>query len=97
MLSQGPSNPYDNVDTANLHTVKFNNLFDRDEKELETLLKACERDGFFYLDLQDSSSGKLWRDLDRVSEIAKRWFSQPVEVKLKTPTISLAHGFVHPT
>ncbi|KAF5581247.1 gibberellin 20-oxidase [Fusarium pseudocircinatum] len=91
MLSQ--PNPYDNVETANLFTVKFNNLFDRDSKELNTLLKACERDGFFYLDLQDSCSAKLWRDLDRVSDIAKRWFSQPVEDKLKTPTVSLAHGF----
>ncbi|KAG5800681.1 hypothetical protein H9Q69_000240 [Fusarium xylarioides] len=91
MLSQ--PNPYDNVETANLFTVKFSNLFDRDSTELDTLLKACERDGFFYLDLQDSCSAKLWRDLDRVSEIAKRWFSQPVEDKLKTPTVSLAHGF----
>lgn len=95
MLSQ--PNPYDNVEAANLFTVKFNNLFDRDSKELDTLMKACERDGFFYLDLQDSCSAKLWRDLDRVSEIAKRWFSQPVEDKLKTPTLSLAHGLVHPT
>jgi isopenicillin N synthase-like dioxygenase len=93
MLSQ--PNPYDSVDTANLYTVVFKNLFDKDSKELETLLKACERDGFFYLDLQNSSSAKLWRDLERVSEIAKHWFSQPVEVKLKTPTVSLAHGFVH--
>ncbi|KAF5538659.1 2og-fe oxygenase family [Fusarium mexicanum] len=94
MLSQ--PNPYDKVDTANLFTVKFSNLFDRDSEELDTLLQACERDGFFYLDLQDSCSAKLWRDLDRVSEIAKRWFSQPVEDKLKTPTVSLAHGFVDP-
>ncbi|KAF5717293.1 2og-fe oxygenase family [Fusarium globosum] len=91
MLSQ-PS-PYDNVTTANLFTVKFSNLFDKESKELDTLLKACERDGFFYLDLQDSCSAKLWRDLERVSAIAKRWFSQPVEEKLKTPTVSLAHGF----
>ncbi|KAF5552230.1 gibberellin 20-oxidase [Fusarium napiforme] len=95
MLSQ--PNPYENIETANLFTVKFNNLFDRDSKELDTLLQACERDGFFYLDLQDSCSAKLWRDLDRVSELAKRWFSQPVEDKLKTPTVSLAHGLVPPT
>ncbi|KAF5571004.1 2og-fe oxygenase family [Fusarium phyllophilum] len=95
MLSQ--PNPYDNVETANLFTVKFKNLFDKDSTERNTLLKACERDGFFYLDLQDSCSAKLWRDLDRVSEIAKRWFSQPVEDKLKTPTVSLAHGFAYPT
>lgn len=95
MPSETPSNPYDNVDTASLYTIKFDNLFDRDEHELETLLKACERDGFFYLDLQGSGSGKLWKDLDRVGEITKPWFAQSVEAKLKTPTLSLAHGFVH--
>ncbi|KAJ3522676.1 hypothetical protein NM208_g12760 [Fusarium decemcellulare] len=93
MPSGAPSNPYDNVNTADLYTVKFDNLFDRDEQELETLIKACERDGFFYLDLQGSGSGKLWKDLDRVGEITKHWFAQPVEVKLRTPTVSLAHGF----
>ncbi|RSL43067.1 hypothetical protein CEP53_011883 [Fusarium sp. AF-6] len=87
------SSLYDNVNTADLYTVKFDNLFDGDEQELTTLLKACESDGFFYLDLQGSGSGKLWKDLDRVGEIAKRWFAQPAEVKLETPTVSLAHGF----
>ncbi|TXC09024.1 hypothetical protein FocTR4_00004551 [Fusarium oxysporum f. sp. cubense] len=91
MLSQPSS--YDKVETANLFTVKFSNLFDRDSREVDALLQACERDGFFYLDLRDSCSAKLWRDLERVSEMAKRWFSQPVEDKLKTPTVSLAHGF----
>ena len=95
MPSGTPLNPYDNVNIADLCTVKFHNLFDRDEQELETLLKACERDGFFYLDLQGSGSGTLWKDLDRVGKITKSWFAQPVEVKLKTPTVSLAHGFVY--
>ncbi|KAH6993967.1 hypothetical protein EDB82DRAFT_475724 [Fusarium venenatum] len=93
MQSETSHTLYDYVKTADLYTVKFDNLFDRDEQELKTLIKACERDGFFYLDLQSSSSGKLWKDLDQVSEIAKQWFSQPAEIKLKTPTVSLAHGF----
>ncbi|KAI6764309.1 hypothetical protein HG530_008098 [Fusarium avenaceum] len=93
MLTADPTNQYENVNTANLYTVKFDNLFDRDQQELEILLKACETDGFFYLDLQSLSSAKLWRDLDRVSEITKDWFSQSVEDKKKTPTVSLAHGF----
>lgn len=59
---------------------------------MKNLLKACERDGFFYLDLQGLGSEKLWKDLDEVDQIAKRWFAQPREVKLKTPTVSLAHG-----
>ncbi|KAJ6437220.1 hypothetical protein O9K51_10191 [Purpureocillium lavendulum] len=88
MPSEMSSNPYDNVRTADLYTVKFDKLFDRGEGELETLQRACERDGFFYLDLQGPGSATLWKDLDSVGEITKRWFSQPTEVKLKTPTVS---------
>lgn len=91
MPSKTPLDPYDTA-KADLCVVKFDNLFDRDEKELETLVRACERDGFFYLDLQSPSSRQLWNDLDRVGEISKDWFDQPLEAKLKTPTTSLAHG-----
>ncbi|OAQ66231.1 2og-fe oxygenase family protein [Pochonia chlamydosporia 170] len=93
MPSETTSNPYDHVTTADLYTIKFDNLFDRDEEELKTLLKACERDGFFYLDLQGMGSEKLWKDLNEVGQITQEWFAQPREVKLKTPTVSLAHGF----
>ncbi|KAK2603586.1 hypothetical protein QQS21_004266 [Conoideocrella luteorostrata] len=87
------ANPYDNVTTADLYTIKFDNLFDRDEKELQKLLRACERDGFFYLDLQGVGSERLWKDLDQLSGITRRWFDQPRAVKMDTPTVSLAHGY----
>ena len=92
MPSNMESNPYDQVKTADLYTIKCENLFGRDEDEVQTLLKACERDGFFYLDLRSLGSEKLWQDLDQLSQITKRWFAQPAEEKLQTPTLSLAHG-----
>lgn len=95
MPSETLQNPYDNVAKADLHTIKFDNLFDKDEKEMQTLLRACERDGFFYLDLRSPGSGKLWSDLEQVGSLAKAWFDQPLETKLKTPTLSLAHGSVY--
>lgn len=94
MPSEIASNPYANVTTADLFTVKFDNLFDRDDRELGILNRACERDGFFYLDLQGTGSVKLWNDLERLNQIMKSWFAQSDEDKLGTPTVSLAHGFV---
>ncbi|KAA8650878.1 hypothetical protein EYZ11_005837 [Aspergillus tanneri] len=84
---------YENVRTADLSTIQFSNLFDKDEAELKKLIKACEKDGFFYLDLQSEGAEKFWKDLYEIDRITKEWFSQPTDVKLKTPTVSLSHGF----
>lgn len=84
---------YRDVPKADLLTIDFANLFDKDPKELAKLIYACERDGFFYIDLQNPSSVNFWSDLFRVDEITKKWFALPEDVKLQTPTVSLAHGF----
>ncbi|KAI3319051.1 hypothetical protein HD806DRAFT_510796 [Xylariaceae sp. AK1471] len=93
MGSQGTPDLYQNVPLADLYTIKLANLFDKDEQELKRLLAACERDGFFYLDLKGAGSESFWEDLREVDQITKQWFSQPADVKLETPTVSLAHGF----
>ncbi|GKZ28429.1 hypothetical protein AbraIFM66950_007097 [Aspergillus brasiliensis] len=84
---------YLDVPTADLSTIQFIKLFDKDQSELKKLITACENDGFFYLDLQHGGSEKFWSDLYEIDSITKKWFSQPEHVKLKTPTVSLSHGF----
>ncbi|KAJ3960619.1 hypothetical protein N0V92_002695 [Colletotrichum tropicale] len=93
MSSSSISELYRDVPKADLRTIKFESLFDKDHDSLEALIKACETDGFFYLDLQATGSEKFWKDLKEIDEVTKNWFSQSTEVKLKTPTVSLAHGF----
>jgi isopenicillin N synthase-like dioxygenase len=83
---------YRDVRTANLNTIKFDNLFDKDEAELKRLIQSCDNEGFFYLDLQSAASQKFWVDLYNIDRTTKEWFQQPVEKKLETPTVSLAHG-----
>jgi len=84
---------YRDVRTANLNTITFDNLFDKDEAELKRLVQSCEQEGFFYLDLQSAASQKFWVDLYNIDNTTKKWFQQPIEKKLETPTVSLAHGF----
>ncbi|RGP61347.1 hypothetical protein FLONG3_10581 [Fusarium longipes] len=81
---------------ANLHVLSFSSLLNGDKSELANLLSACEDHGFFYLDLRDEESGKILQQLEATWEIMKPWFSQPLEEKLKTKTISDAHGFKPP-
>ena len=57
------------------------------------MLSACEDHGFFYLDLRDWESGKVLLKLEETWRIMKPWFDQPLAEKLKTETISNAHGW----
>ncbi|KJZ77497.1 hypothetical protein HIM_03221 [Hirsutella minnesotensis 3608] len=79
---------------ANLRTISFYKLLDRESAELERLMSACREDGFFYLDLNAGSGGNdLLKNHEDVSDIMKGWFARSVEEKLKTPTISNSHGY----
>ncbi|EWY99890.1 hypothetical protein FOYG_03819 [Fusarium oxysporum NRRL 32931] len=93
MTSDNRPEGYKDVRTAGLNTIKFDALFDKDDAELQRLIQSCEKDGFFYLDLQSAGSEKFWKDLYDIDRTTKEWFQQPAEKKLETPTVSLAHGF----
>ncbi|KAF5027841.1 hypothetical protein F66182_68 [Fusarium sp. NRRL 66182] len=93
MTHYSSSDLYRDVPKADLGTIKFEGLFDKDPNVVQALVKACQTDGFFYLDLQAAGSDKFWRDLKDIDQVTRDWFSQANEIKLKTPTVSLAHGF----
>lgn len=84
------SNPFPGSDPnplfANLQTIKFAPLLDQDKDELAKLVRACETDGFFYLDLSDQGSQKLFDDLEFLSTAVKEWLRQPLEKKCETVT-----------
>lgn len=77
---------------SQLQTLSFTSLLNRDKNALATLLTACEKDGFFYLDLRDWESGAMLQNLEKTGSIMKKWFDQPTDEKLKTETLSDAHG-----
>ncbi|KAI3319052.1 hypothetical protein HD806DRAFT_301268 [Xylariaceae sp. AK1471] len=81
---------------AQLHTLKFSSLLTRDRDELANLLAACEKDGFFYLDMRDWELGAMLHNLQAASGIMKQWFDQPLERKLETETLSDSHGYKPP-
>ncbi|KAK8129188.1 hypothetical protein PG999_001568 [Apiospora kogelbergensis] len=85
---------------AQFYTLNFSSLLSKEEKELASLLSACENDGFFYLDLRDWESGKILQQLDVTEQIMKHWFTLPLDYKMKTETATHAHGYkplgIHP-
>lgn len=78
---------------ANLRTIQFRKLIDRDPDELDKLIAACEQVGFFYLDLVSGNvASQMLDNHEALSSIMANWFAQDLSVKMKTPTISNSHG-----
>lgn len=78
---------------AHLHTLKFTDVAKGDANALNTLVDACEKDGFFYLDLRGWESNQMLESLQNAADLMKEWFKQPLEKKLATETLSDAHGY----
>ena len=88
MNGNSPPFPNPNVKPAiaNVPTIRFAPLLDRDEVELAKLVAACETVGFFYVDLSDEGSNKMFTQLEAVSDLVKLWMKQPREKKCQTVT-----------
>ena len=92
MIPQDSLGGTDVSSRANLQNIDFSLLIIRDENELAKLVNACEHEGFFYLNLVGKGSNKMFRDLERLNEIMRDWFAQPLTEKTRMETISNAHG-----
>ena len=57
-------------------------------------MKACEDQGFFYLDLHNWESGKILGDLDIASRLMRLWFEKPLEEKMENRTNEVTNGSV---
>ncbi|KAI0913822.1 hypothetical protein F4823DRAFT_640362 [Ustulina deusta] len=79
---------------AQLNTVVFSKILDRDPEQMKSLMTAIQTVGFFYLDLSDKYSEGMLNNLKRCSSVMKDWFSQPNAVKSQYKTVSMAsHGY----
>ena len=78
---------------ADLPTIAFDKLIDRDPQELSKLLAAGEKEGFFYLDLTKPESKGLYDDYENVLSIMKAWFNLPLEEKVKYAYGSDTQGY----
>lgn len=56
-------------------------------------MRACENEGFFYLDLNDWESGKMLEDLDIATRLMRLWFEKPLEEKMKNHSDDDCNGY----
>ena len=80
--------------TAYLETLNFAKLARKDKAELAKLLNACQKQGFFYLDVTNSNASKGLVDRLKALCLTKHWFEQPAEEKMKLYQDSVTKGYL---
>ena len=78
--------------TAHLETLSFAKLASKEKTELKRLLDACQQQGFFYLDLADSTASQGLDDRRKGLSLTQAWFDRPTEEKMKLCQDSLTRG-----
>ncbi|CAE6455388.1 putative 2-oxoglutarate-dependent dioxygenase At3g49630 [Arabidopsis thaliana] [Rhizoctonia solani] len=82
------------VEIAPLVTINLHKLVEGDPTEAQRLLESCEKDGFFYLNLQGPhSSSKILDDQNALLDVMRNYFAQPKEVKEEDNIESMTDGF----
>ncbi|TAQ83726.1 hypothetical protein B7494_g7950 [Chlorociboria aeruginascens] len=78
------------IPVAQLSIISLAKLHAKDPAELALLKKAATNTGFFYLDLREDAEGKcVLAHLPSVYAVAKKYFTQPEEAKVKDIRLDL--------
>ncbi|CAG8959550.1 hypothetical protein HYFRA_00001451 [Hymenoscyphus fraxineus] len=64
-----------------METIDFSRLLSQEPAELERLVKCCQTEGFFYLDLQGIDGRRMLEDQQETLRLMKNFFDAPIEVK----------------
>jgi isopenicillin N synthase-like dioxygenase len=80
------------LNIAALETIDFSRLATKDADEIDKLLKCCESDGFFYLNLQNEPTHQILIDLQAILRVMQKYFAQPLETKMRDDRRSNTHG-----
>jgi isopenicillin N synthase-like dioxygenase len=68
--------------TACLEIIDFSKLWSRQRSEISKLLKACQTDGFFYLNVE-AGAHEFRNDWLNALSVVKKFYDQPLDVKLR--------------
>jgi isopenicillin N synthase-like dioxygenase len=71
-----------------METIDFGLLLSQEPAEVERLVRCCENDGFFYLDLQGIDGRRILEDRQATLDLMYRFFDAPQEAKNEFGLIS---------
>jgi isopenicillin N synthase-like dioxygenase len=64
-----------------MQTVDFSQLLSQEPAEIEKLVRCCQTEGFFYIDLQGIDGRRMLDDQQETLKLMNRFFESPLEVK----------------
>lgn len=71
-----------------MQTIDFSALLSQEPSELENLLRCCQTEGFFYLNLENVDGRRFLDDHQALLKLMHRFFEAPLEVKNEYGLIS---------
>lgn len=77
-----------NVPVYPMETISFERLLSQEPAELERVVRCCETEGFFYLDLSGIDGRRYLEDQDKTLDLMHRFFESPLESKNQFGLIS---------
>lgn len=81
------------VHTLDLETINFSSLLSQEPAEVDKLLRLCQTEGFFYLDLQNLDGRRILDDLQTLLTVMRKFFNSPHDAKNEIGLPSQEHGY----
>jgi len=76
-----------------MQTVDFSQLLSQEPAEIEKLVRCCQTEGFFYVDLQGIDGRRMLDDQQETLKLMHRFFESPLEVKNEYGLVSPHLGY----
>jgi len=76
-----------------MQTVDFSQLLSQEPEEIEKLVKCCQTEGFFYIDLQGIDGRRMLDDQQETLKLMNRFFDSPLDVKNEFGLVSPHLGY----
>lgn len=74
---------------AQLHVISYSGILTEDKQTLANLWSAATNNGFFYLDLNETSCVQVLSDVAKLMMSSDNMFGLPLEEKMKYDTNKL--------
>jgi hypothetical protein len=76
-----------------MQTIDFSQLLSQEPAEIEKLVKCCQTEGFFYIDLQGIDGRRMLDDQQETLKLMNRFFDSPLDVKNEFGLVSPHLGY----
>ncbi|KAH8900970.1 2OG-Fe(II) oxygenase superfamily protein, partial [Thozetella sp. PMI_491] len=76
-----------------METIDFGRLLSQEPAEVERLLRCCQKEGFFYLDLKGIDGRRMLEDQQQTLDLMHRFFEKPLEAKNEFGLVSPHLGY----